>query len=210
MAEAAHTRVRLLLLLLLLLWLAAANSAERGLLARLTRQHWTSISHNYPLYGNGSRYKVYHTRHRLDSQYMDTTKKAAGILALTGIIGSLAIGLIVGEIGPDTAAPTPPPAPVTSPISNVDDGEVQSLLDGKCIAPQTHPDMKNALLDLGVKECTGSWIENPVSQVNVEYDDTGAVHLAAVPRPNDYGGSDGDSDSSGAEGTGDGSSDGSW
>ena len=141
---------------------------------------------------------------------MDTTKKAAGILALTGIIGSLAIGLIVGEIGPDTAAPTPPPAPVTSPISNVDDGEVQSLLDGKCIAPQTHPDMKNALLDLGVEECSGSWIENPVSQVNVEYDDTGAVHLAAVPKPHDDGSSDSDGDSGEAEGTYDGSSDGSW
>lgn len=140
---------------------------------------------------------------------MDTTKKAAGILALTGIIGSLAVGLIVGEIGPDTAAPTPPPAPVTSPISNVDDSEARSLLDGKCIAPQTHPDMKNALLDLGVEECTGSWIENPVSRINVEYDDTGAVHLAAVPKPDDYGDEaegDGDGEAEGdseAEETGD-------
>lgn len=145
---------------------------------------------------------------------MDTTKKAAGILALTGIIGSLAGGLIVGEIGPDTATPTPPPAPITSPISNVDDSEARSLLDGKCIAPQTHPDMKQALIDLGVKECTGSWIENPVSRINVEYDDTGAVHLAVVPKPNDGDGeAEGDSE---VEETGDGDSssdssgDGSW
>lgn len=133
---------------------------------------------------------------------MDTTKKAACILALTGIIGSMAVGLIVGEIGPDTATPTPPPAPITSPISNVDDSEAQSLLDGKCIAPQTHPDMKQALIDLGVKECTGSWIENPVSRINVEYDDTGAVHLAVVPKPDDYGDeAEGDGDGDGeAEG----------